>query len=367
MKILVLSNFGMGLYKFRKELLAVLCRDNEVYVALPDGEYTAKLKEIGCQYVSFEFNRRGINPISDFKQILNYRKLIKKIRPDVVLTYTIKPNVYGGIACRLTKTPYIVNVTGLGTSIENGGLLSFVSTTLYKVGLKKAHCVFFQNKENYKLFIEKNIYKGNARVIPGSGVNLEYHPYKEYPKDDSKIKFLFIGRIMRDKGINELLEAMKCIHLQYPNTSLDILGGCDEDYADLLDAKDIKEYVCYYGQQNDVRPFIHSSHCTILPSYHEGTANVLLESAAAGRPIIATRVPGCKETFDDGITGFGCEVRDSDSLVEAMKQFVELSMERKEQMGLLGREKMQREYDRNIVINAYCGEINNIINLLMEE
>ena len=366
MKILVLTNFGMGLYKFRRELLEVLCGNNEVYVALPDGEYTEKLKEIGCRYVPFEFNRRGINPIADFKQILDYRKLIKKVRPDVVLTYTIKPNVYGGIACRLTKTPYIVNVTGLGTSIENGGLLSFISTTLYRVGLKKANCVFFQNKENYDLFVERKIYKGTARVIPGSGVNLEYHTYKEYPDDASYIKFLFIGRIMRDKGVNELLQAMKDIHMLYPNASLDILGGCDEDYADLLEAEDIKTYICYYAHKNDVRPFIHASHCTVLPSYHEGTANVLLESAAAGRPVIATRVAGCKETFDEGITGFGCDVRNSDSLVEAMKQFIELPMERKKQMGLLGREKMQREYDRNIVINAYCEEINNITNILME-
>ena len=233
MKILVLTNYGMGLYKFRKELLETLCKSNNVVVALPDSEYTESLKNIGCEFIQFEFDRRGINPISDFKQIIRYKKLIKNIKPDVVLTYTIKPNVYGGIACRLTKTPYIVNVTGLGTSIENGGVLGTISRMLYKVGLKKASCVFFQNKDNCAFFEKNKLFFGNAHVIPGSGVNLNYHIPYDYPSEDNGIKFVFIGRIMRDKGIEELLEAMKSIHKKFPYTSLDIIGGCDENYEDI--------------------------------------------------------------------------------------------------------------------------------------
>lgn len=360
MKILVLSNYGMGLYKFRKELLETLCENNEVTVAMPDGEYTSAIKELGCNFVSFEFNRRGINPFSDIKQILNYKNLIKKLNPDIVLTYTIKPNVYGGLACRLTRKPYIVNVTGLGTSIENGGFVAFVSKTLYRLGLKNAKCVFFQNKENYNKFTNEKIFSGYARIIPGSGVNLEYHSPQPYQNQTDKIRFLFIGRIMKDKGINELLEAIRIVHKHYPYISLDIVGGCDEDYIDKLNADDIKDYVTYHGQKNDVRPFIRDAHCIVLPSYHEGTANVLLESAAAARPVIASRVAGCIETFDEDITGFGCDVKNVDSLVAAMERFIELPWESKEQMGIRGREKMKREYDRNIVINAYLEEINKI-------
>ena len=360
MKILVLSNYGMGLYKFRKELMEKLCEKNEVFVALPDGEYTNSLKELGCAFIPFEFKRRGTNPLADIGQILGYIKLIKKIEPDVVLTYTIKPNVYGGIACRTTRKPYIVNVTGLGTAIENGGLIGLISKTLYKIGLKKAVCVFFQNKENYNTFIKNKIFGGNAKIIPGSGVNLSYHLLAPYPDKSDKIKFLFIGRIMKDKGINELLTAIKQVHAEYPNVTLDIVGGCDEDYADKLKADDIKDFVNYHGQKTDVRPFIHAAHCTVLPSYHEGTANVLLESASAGRPVIATRVAGCRETFEEDVTGIGCEAKDADSLFNAMKKFIELPWKEKEKMGLLGREKMQREYDRNIVIDAYLNQINSI-------
>lgn len=359
MKILVLSNHGMGLYKFRKELLEKLCEKNEVILALPDSEYTDELTRLGCTFIPFEFNRRGTNPLADLKQIYDYKKLIKQIGPDIVLTYTIKPNIYGGIACRISRKPYIVNVTGLGTSIENGSLLGLISMTLYRIGLKGAKCVFFQNQSNHDLFFDKKIFNGHAKVIPGSGVNLEYHSLKEYPEKTKKIKFLFIGRIMRDKGINELLGAIRQVHKEYPDVTLDIIGWCDENYADELNAQDIKDYVYYHGQQEDVRGFIQNAHCTVLPSYHEGTANVLLESAATGRPVIATRVPGCIETFEEDVTGIGCEVKNTDSLVNAMKKFIELPWHAKRQMGLCGYDKMNRQYNREIVINAYLDEIDN--------
>ena len=360
MKILILANYALGLYKFRKELLEKLCSDNKVYIALPNGDFIDELKAIGCEFIPFEFNRRGMNPFDDLKQIVRYTDLIKKTQPDAVLTYTIKPNVYGGVACRITHTPYIANVTGLGTSIENGGLLGFISTSLYKIGLKKASCVFFQNESNRKLFTEKRIVCGKTRLIPGSGVNLEMHSLEEYPAEDSGIRFLFIGRVMRDKGINELLEAIQLIHEKYTNTSLDIIGGCDEDYDEKLSQACSGGFIRYHGEQKDVHSFIKNAHCTVLPSYHEGTANVILESASAGRPVITTRVPGCKETFDEGITGIGCDAKSVSSLVDAMERFINLSREEKATMGLAGRKKMEREYDRNIVINAYLEEIDNI-------
>ncbi|MDR6121917.1 glycosyltransferase involved in cell wall biosynthesis [Bacillus sp. SLBN-46] len=361
MKILVLANFGMGLYNFRKELLAELIKqNNEVYVSLPNDEYVPKLKRFGCQFIETQIDRRGTNPIQDAQLLINYIKLIRRINPDVVLTYTIKPNVYGGLACRITKTPYITNITGLGTSVENKGIIQKITLMLNKVGLKKASCLFFQNETNRKFFLKHNIVKNKTKLIPGSGVNLNHHTFEEYPEDDGKNKFLFIGRMMKSKGIEELLQAVKIVKGKYPNTQFDLIGPCEEDYHQQLAELNQLGLIHYHGQQDDVHSFIKESHATVLPSYHEGTANVLLESASSGRPVLASRVPGCIETFDEDVSGFGFEVKSVESLVEAITKFINLPYEQKKAMGLAGRRKMENEFDRRIVINAYLEEINNV-------
>jgi glycosyltransferase involved in cell wall biosynthesis len=361
MKILVLANFGMGLYNFRKELLEELINQhNEVYISLPSDEYVPKLESLGCKFVETHLERRGTNPMKDLKLFLDYINIIKRIKPDVVLTYTIKPNVYGGLACRITKIPYITNITGLGTSIENKGVIQKITLVLYKAGLKKASCLFFQNKTNLKFFMDHQIAKSKTRLVPGSGVNLDHHTFEEYPEDDEKKRFLFIGRMMKAKGIDELLEAAKRIKEKYPNTHFDLIGSCEEDYHGQLAELNKQGIITYHGQQNGVHSFIKKTHATILPSYHEGTANVLLESASAGRVVLASRVPGCKETFDEDVSGFGFDVKSVDSLVEAITKFINLPYEQKKAMGMAGRKKMEKEYDRKIVINAYIDEINSL-------
>lgn len=362
MKILVLANFGMGLYNFRKELLKELIDQNyEVYISLPNDEYVPKLERLGCKYIETNLDRRGTSPIKDIRLVLQYINIIKQIKPNVVLTYTIKPNVYGGLACRITKTPYITNITGLGTSVENKGIIQKITLMLNKIGLKKAACLFFQNETNLKFFHNQNIVKSKTRLIPGSGVNLDQHPLEEYPVvNDGKHRFLFIGRMMKSKGIEELLQAAKIVKAEYPNTQFDLIGPCEEDYNSHITELDRLGLIHYHGQQNDVHSFIKKSHATILPSHHEGTANVLLESASSGRPVLASRVPGCKETFDENISGIGFEVRNVNSLVEAIIKFINLPYEQKRAMGIAGRKKMENEFDRRIVINAYMNEINNL-------
>jgi glycosyltransferase involved in cell wall biosynthesis len=361
MKILVLANFGMGLYNFRKELLEELInQNNEVYISLPNDEYLPKLKSLGCKFIETHLDRRGTNPIKDLKLLLYYINLMKRIKPDVVLTYTIKPNVYGGLACRITKTPYITNITGLGTSVENKGLIQKITLMLYKAGLKKASCLFFQNETNLKFFIDQKIIKNKTRLVPGSGVNLKEHIFEEYPEKDQNNTFLFIGRVMKSKGIEELLQAIKIIKEKFPKTQFDLVGHCEEDYHQQLVEFNKLGFINYHSQQDDVHSFIMKSHATILPSYHEGTANVLLESASSGRPVLASRVPGCKETFDEDVSGFGFDVRSVDSLVEAIVKFINLPYEQKRAMGMAGRKKMENEYDRKIVINAYVDEINKL-------
>ncbi len=358
MRILVLSNIDLGLYKFRKELLEEFVKNNEVFVSIPEGEYFERIKEIGCSIIPCSMmDRRGTNPINDLRLFAYYKRIIRNLKPDIVLTYTIKPNVYGGLACRQLGIPYLANITGLGSAIENGGILSYIAMFLYRVGLKKAKCVFFQNKDNEKLFCEKRIFKGKRRLIPGSGVNLEAHSFELYPDDTDGIRFLYVGRIMKDKGIDELLHAINIVRSDNRNIKLNIVGFCEEDYTNILEEADKTGVVVYYGQQHDVHSFYKSCHCTVLPSYYEGMANVLLESSATGRPVIATRIPGCKETFEEGVTGFGCEARDADSLINAIQLFLNTPQNKRIQMGIEARKKMEKEFDRSIVIQAYKDEI----------
>lgn len=358
MKILVLSNFGMGLYKFRKELLQELINQgHEIFVSLPNDEYVPLLESLGCEYIESNLDRRGTNPIADMKLLSSYIKILKKIKPDIVLTYTIKPNVYGGIACRVTKTPCLPNITGLGTAVENEGLMQKITLILYKIALKNADCIFFQNEPNRQFFIDRGIIKSKSKVIPGSGVNLEQHRYEDYPIDEENIRFLFIGRIMRAKGIDELLNAAKQIKEDQKNVEFHLVGFCEEGYSEELRELNDSGIIHYHGQQDDVHKFIKDSHATILPSYHEGTSNVLLESASTGRPILASNVTGCKETFDDGVSGIGFEVKSVKALVSAIQQFLNLPHENKKQMGIASRKKMEQEYDRKLVIKAYLEQI----------
>ena len=358
MKLIVLSNKSSGLLSFRKEVIQKLAENNEVLICTPDDDRADEFSEIGCRFQEVGFSRRGMNPLADLKLYSRYKKLLRAEKPDVVLTYTVKPNVYGGRAARKAKVPCIANVTGLGTSIEKGGLLSKITLSLYKIGLKKARCVMFQNASNKSLFEKRKIVGKNARLIPGSGVNLVKHFFEDYPSEEDGIRFLFVGRVMKDKGIEELLAAIEKVHERRPDVSLDIVGRYEEDYKDRIEGLTGKGFVRFHGMHKDVHPFYKNAHCAVMPSYHEGMSNVLLEASATGRPVIATNVPGCRETFDEGVTGFGCEPKSADSLADAIEKFLALDRSDRERMGAAAREKMVREFDRNIVIEAYMEEIN---------
>lgn len=361
MKILVLANFGMGLYNFRKELLEELIKQNhEVFISLPNDEYVPRLKKIGCKFVDTPVSRRGTNPIKDFMLLMNYKRIIKRIKPDAVLTYTIKPNVYGGLACRLANVPYLVNITGLGTAVENGGLLQKLTLFLYKLALKKAKCVFFQNKENEGFLTKRKVISGKYKVLPGSGVNLNHYALLDYPPDDN-VNFLFISRVMKEKGIEQYLDAAVYIKEKYPNTVFHIVGFCEDEYEERLKDMHDKGIIKYHGKQNDVIEFHKISHCTVHPTYYpEGMSNVLLESAACGRPIITTNKSGCREIVDNEINGYIIEQQNSQDLIDKIENFLYVDYDIKKQMGLSGRKKVEEEFDRYIVIDAYLNEIGRI-------
>ncbi len=366
-KILILTNNIGGLFSFRKEVIqALVAKGYDVHISYPDNDARAEyFVKIGCHLLLTPFNLKGTNPFSDIKLVYKYVHTIKRIRPLAVLTYTIKPNIYGGIASSLCGVPHISNITGLGTSIDNNGLLSKIAIFLYRIGLRKSNRVFFQNEANKQFSIKNKICTfEQSYLIPGSGVNLEYHSLKDYPENNGQIKFLFIARLNKDKGTDEFLEMASAIKQKHSNVEFQILGPCEDNYIDRLREMGDAGIINYLGTTTDVRPFIEKVHCTVLPSYHEGLSNVNLESAAAGRPVITTDVPGCRETVDDSVTGFIVKPRNVPDLIEKIEKFINMPYDEKLKMGLKGRDKVLREYDRNIVINAYLGVIESLENTL---
>ena len=360
--VLVLTNFIAGLHSFRKEVMkAIVDAGYQLYISVPDseGDLAKNFEELGCHLIKTEFNRRGMNPLADFKLMMTYRQMIKQLNPVAVLSYTIKPNVYGGIACRLTGTPLIANMTGLGDAIENGGWLQKLTVSLYRFGIGKAAQVFFQNETNRDFCIKCGIANEKSIVLPGSGVNLTYHSYQEYPSD-SMLKFLFIARLLKDKGTEEYLETAKTLKAKYPQTEFQILGWKEGPYQQQMEELVKAGVINYLGTTSDIRPYLTNVHCTIMPSYHEGMSNVNLESAANGRPVITTNVAGCRETVDDGKTGYLVEAKSAEALINGVERFLALPYNQKKIMGQMAREKVEREFDRNIVVKAYLKAIESL-------
>lgn len=350
MKVMILANNDVGLYQFRKELIEELLKEHEVVISLPNGDFIKTLENIGCKFIDTPVDRRGINPINDLKLFFQYQKILKKENPDLVITYTIKPNVYGGFACRLLKIPYAVNITGLGTAFENGGALKKLVIVMNKIGCKKAKVVFFENEENRQIFIKEKIVKENQTCrLNGAGVNLEKYQVAPYPSGE-KIKFLFMGRIMAEKGIDELFQAMKKLVSEGYDCELDLIGFSEENYKEKIERYEKEGWLHYYGYQKDVRPYIERCHCFVLPSWHEGMANTNLECAAMGRPVITSNIHGCMEAVDEGLSGYLCQRQDADALFKVMKKFSVLSYNERKAMGLAGRKRMEDIFDKKKVV-----------------
>ena len=358
MKILVICNSASGLYDFRLMLLEkLMSMDNIVAAIIPVANVSTEQKAESVleaehvQLLRIPMERRGMNPIKDFKLLLDYVKTIRKQKPDLVITYTIKPNAYGGIACQLCGVPYAVNVTGLGTAFQGNGMLRKFVTALYKIAFRKAKVVFFENEGNRDVIVNAGIIsKERTHVLHGAGVDLEKFPYMEYPKDDDCTRFLFIGRVMQEKGVDELFEAMRMLRQDGVNCNLDILGGFDEDYSEKIKACESEGWLTYHGYQPDVRPFIAKCHCFVLPSWHEGMANTNLECAASGRPVITSNIHGCMEAVEDGMSGYLCERKNAENLYQTMKSFAELPYEQRVEMGVAGRKRMEEIFDKKKVV-----------------
>ena len=351
-RILVLANNDVGLYRFRKDLLAaLLSAGHEVYISLPNDDFVPELVRLGCRFIDTPIERRGMNPIHDSKLFRQYRTMLKEVKPDLVLTYTIKPNIYGGLACQMAHIPYAVNITGLGSAIENGGWLKRFVLALYKPALKGAKVVFFENTGNRDILVATGVVpNGRDVVLNGAGVNLEDYPYQPYPQE-GPVRFLFVGRVMHEKGVDELFYAAKRMKQEYGDgVEFHIVGSFEEAYKPVMGELEKAGVVKYHGYQSNMKPFYTMASCIVLPSYHEGMSNVLLEAAASGRPFITSDIPGCREAVENGVSGYLCPVKDADALYDAMQRFVELPERWRAEMGRRGRERMEQKFSKTAVV-----------------
>ena len=362
-RILILANDYKTIANFRMEILqALLGAGHSVDLALPADERNRAFEDMGCAVHPVDITRHGTNPLKEAKLLRTYRGLLRTLRPDVVLTYTVKPNVYGSLACR-GRVPVINNVTGMGSVLQGGGMAAKLMLGLQKAALRRSECVFFQNQGNLEAYREAGIVGDNAALLPGSGVNLELHGFVPYPGEETGLDFIIVSRLRQDKGFDELFAMLERILPERRDVRFHIVGWVEEEaYQRRLDAWASEPRLIYHGEttQQEVHELISRCHCLIHPSWHEGMANVLLEAAAAGRPCLASDVPGCREPIENGVTGFTFRVKDPAALTAAVEALLACTPAQRAAMGAAGREKMVREFDRQIVADQYKQKINEL-------
>ena len=357
--VLFLSNHFITLYSFRRELIERLVKlGHRVVLSMPADEQNVYFRNLGCEIIETPMSRRGLNPVEDMALLRRYRRIMRDVQPDIIFSYTSKPDIYGSMASTALGRRQVCNITGRGNSLAYDNALAAVVRSLYRASVRRAYKVFFQNADDRDYFLRYHIVKDNWALIPGSGVNLTQHTLSPMP-DDGEIRFLYIGRIMSVKGIDQLLDCAVAVRRRHPETRFLLAGFIEqEQYREKLRDYQAQGYIEHLGFQKDIDAVIRRCHCTILPSHGgEGVPNAVLESAAVGRACIVSNVPGSRDAVEDGVTGYIFEPGSSAGLIEKVERFLALSKEQREQMGLLGHEKAAREFDREIVIRAYLEEV----------
>ncbi len=350
-KILIVTNHSYMLYRFRTDLIRALMEDHEVVLSMPFVGHEEDFQAMGLKCIRTDIDRRGINPKTDLALFRTYSRMLKAERPDMVITYSIKPNIYMGLACLLSGTPYCANVQGLGTAFQKKGLAQMV-TLMYKSALARAGTVFFENEGNAKEFLDRHIIpQRKVTVLSGAGINLEDYPFVPYPEND-RVHFLYLGRLMKEKGVGELLTAMDLLHRELGDRVVLDLVGFYDDEENKAQVEDLiaRGVAVFHGFQPEPRPFYASADCVVLASYHEGMSNVLLEASATGRPVIASDIYGCREAVDPERSGLLCRVRDAESLYQQMRRMALMSREDRTAMGAAARSKMEQEFDKKKVV-----------------
>ena len=360
MHILITVNAAWNVLNFRRPIVEAMIADgHSVTVLAPRDDSVATLEGLGCKVLPLEMSVKGLNPLQDIKLIGRMRKVFRDERPDAIFSYTIKNNIFGALAARPLGIPFIPNVTGLGTAFLSGGFLQRIAQGLYRRALRNLGIIFFQNEDDRDLFLEHRLVTAQqARLLPGSGIDLTHFAATDYPTDTVAPVFLMIARLLRDKGVIEYVAAARKVKSAHPHARFQLLGAVDAANRTAIDAATVTSWeedgtIEYLGTADDVRPHIAAAHCVVLPSYREGAPRTLIEAAAMARPLIATDVPGCRSVVDDGVTGYLCKVRDGDDLAKVIEAFLALPRAEMARMGLAGRAKMAKNFDQSIVVQAY--------------
>ncbi len=366
---MIATNTAWNIINFRGALVRALIKSGYDVVAVsPVDDYAEKIDEIGARFVPLSMDNKGAHPISDVLLFLRLLAILMKERPAAFLGYTVKPNVYGGLAARLLGIPAINNVAGLGTAFIQENMVTRIVEKLYRLGFAKASRVFFQNDDDRILFISRGLVRQEVtEVLPGSGVDTaRFVPLAPADTRTRPFRFLLFGRLLWDKGIGEYVEAARCIRAKRQDVEFQTLGFLDVPNRTAIshiqmDAWEREGMIRYLGDTDDVQPFIAQADCIVLPSYREGTPRSLLEAASMGKPVITTNSVGCRNTVDDGVTGYLCRPRDAADLVGKMETILSLSADQRVEMGTNARNKMLTQFDESIVIAKYLDAIKSIV------
>lgn len=364
-KVLILANHFITIYAFRRELVEkLLDAGYKVTIALPfNDDNISYFSDMGCEIIDTPLERRKTHPVADLKLLLQYVKVIKKVQPDIMLTYTIKPNTYGGIAARICGIKVLHTVTGLGSVYIQDMWQKNVAVILNKLAFKNSDSIFFLNNDNLEYYKQIGITnsKQPQKIVPGSGVNLDIFKYQEPILTENTV-FTFIGRVLKDKGIEEFLSVARIIKAKYENVEFKIVGFVDEEkYVQLLKDYEKEGIIKYLGKQNNIPEIMAMSSCIVLPSYGEGRGTVLQEGAAIGRPLITCDTYGCRDNVEENKNGYLCKVADVNSLKESIEKFINLPHEKRLEMGQYSRKKAENEFNRELVLDTYLDVIKKII------
>ncbi len=362
--VVFISNSFGSLYNFRYELISELLKEYKVTIVTPMEQEDYLLyepwKKQGLMLVETNFRRRGKNPFQEIGLYRQYLKILNERKPDLVLSYTIKPNIYAGLACAKQKIPLGANITGLGTAFQKDGFFKKMIVFLYQKALKKAETIFFQNRQSMEVFEKHRIGEGKKILVPGSGINLEKFDYTPL-EALGEHSFLYVARIMKEKGAEEFFYMAEKVKKKYPFVSFDVVGFCEEAYEEKIQQLEKEGILKSHGWQDNMLPFLKKAGCIIQPSYHEGLSNICLEGAAVGRPLLVSDIPGCRETIEEGKTGMSFPPGDKEALLSCVEEYLKLPFEKKVHMGEAGRKKMEEEFDRKKVIEIYRNEIERIL------
>lgn len=356
--IVLTVNAAWNIWNFRRALVAaLLAEDHQVTILAPEDDSVAQLRSLGAGFRPLAISAKGLNPLEAPGLYRAYGAAFRALRPDCVLGFTIKPNLFGAMAARAQHIPFIPNVTGLGTAFLSGGLLQFVAERLYIRAFRGLPVVFFQNADDRDLFAARGLVTpAQARLLPGSGIDTDH--FAPAPLPDGPPVFLMIARLLRDKGVREYVDAARAIRATHPQAEFRLLGAVGAANRSAIGRAELDGWcregiITYLGTAPDVRPAIAEAHCVVLPSYREGAPRTLIEAAAMARPLITCDVPGCRAVVEDGRTGLLCAPRDADALAAAFMRFLALPAAEQAAMGAAGRAKMVAQYDQRHVIAAY--------------